>query len=210
MRLTKEMKSNLINIIVNKTQSPSGLKLEKLADEVQQWIFDTNPLFKDFLKTYYENSPYTFREHIYVLHKGDRMAGIYLIAPRPLLTKILNDNSYNFFIKEGMEVQEDFKPLYDKLIQLAKEQYEYNETIKNLSDTIMSCTTDTALADMYPDFVKYFNKAGICTKAKASLPAKLGLPQALEKFGLQLESSKKESEPETVQEELVSLGHKVD
>lgn len=50
---------------------------------------------------------------------------------------------------------------------------------------------------MYPDFVQYFNAAGI-TKAPAtkSLPVTFGLPDALAKFGLEL----KPTEPEETEE----------
>ena len=70
--------------------------------------------------------------------------------------------------------------------------------LNNLAIIVNSCTTDTQLADMYPDFVQYFNAAGI-TKAPAtkSLPATFGLPDALAKFGLNLSGSEKPTKDST-------------
>ncbi len=50
---------------------------------------------------------------------------------------------------------------------------------------------------MYPDFVQYFNAAGITkTPATKALPATFGLPDVLAKFGLTLSSSPKPEETE--------------
>lgn len=68
----------------------------------------------------------------------------------------------------------------------------------NLAITVNSCVTDTQLAEMYPDFVQYFNSAGITkTPATKALPATFGLPDVLAKFGLELSSS---PEPEETEE----------
>ena len=67
----------------------------------------------------------------------------------------------------------------------------------NLAITVNSCVTNTQLAEMYPDFVQYFNSAGITkTPATKALPATFGLPDALAKFGLELSSSPKPEETE--------------
>lgn len=203
MRLTKAMKDSLLNIIQNKTKHPFKVQEDAITQELQEYIYKKEPVFKQYLDLY-EQPPFNkFRECIRL--NDDWTTSIYLIVPTDsyLRSLIGQKNSWNrilFPIKEknpDYVIDPDFKPIHDKLTQLAKDCEEYEDVFDNLAITINSCTTDTQLAEMYPDFVQYFNAAGITkTLATKQLPATFGLPDALTKFGLELSSSPEPEEPE--------------
>ena len=152
----------------------------------------------------YVDPPYSrYREKIEI--NGYYTYSIYVAAPSAGYLKKLIGQKPSYYCQEfpvkdknpDYVVDPDFEPIYNKLTQFAKECEEYEDVFDKLAITINSCTTDTQLADMYPDFVQYFNAAGI-TKAPAtkSLPATFGLPDALSKFGLELSSSPEPKETE--------------
>lgn len=204
MRLTKQMKNNLLNIIKNKTKHPFKVQEESITQELQEYIFKKEPVFKQYLDLYEEPPFNRFREGIYV--NSDWSTTIYLIVPsdtylRKLIGQAKGWGKLLFPVKDknpDYVLDPDFEPIYNKLTQLAKDCEEYDNVFDNLAITINNCTTDTQLAEMYPDFVQYFNAAGITkTPATKALPATFGLPDALAKFGLALSSS---SEPEETEE----------
>lgn len=203
MRLTKQMKNNLLNIIQNKTKHPFKVQEDSITKELQEYIYKKEPVFKQYLDLYVEPPFNRFRESIHL--NSDWSTTIYLIVPsdsylRNIVGQAKGWGKILFPVKDknpDYVMEPDFEPIYDKLTQLAKDCKEYEDVFDNLAITINSCTTDTQLAEMYPDFVQYFNSAGI-TKAPAtkSLPATFGLPDVLAKFGLELSSSPKPEETE--------------
>ena len=203
MRLTKAMKNNLLNIIQNKTKHPFKVQEEAITQELQEYIFKKEPVFKQYLDSYVEPPYPRYREKIEI--NGRYWYSIYAVAPsheyvKNLIGQRLNYYCTEFPVKEknpDYVIDPDFKPVYDKLTQFAKDCEEYEDVMNNLAITVNSCVTDTQLAEMYPDFVQYFNAAGITkTPATKALPATFGLPDALAKFGLELSSSPKPEEPE--------------
>ena len=203
MRLTKQMKNNLLNIIQNKTKHPFKVQEEPITQELQEYIFKKEPVFKQYLDSYVEPPYPRYREKIEI--NGRYWYSIYAVAPsheyvKNLIGQRLSYYCTEFPVKEknpDYVIDPDFKPVYDKLTQFAKDCEEYEDVMNNLAITVNSCVTDTQLAEMYPDFVQYFNAAGITkTPATKSLPATFGLPDALAKFGLELSSSPKPEEPE--------------
>lgn len=201
MRLTKQMKDNLLNIIQNKTKHPFKVQEDSITKELQEYIYKKEPVFKQYLDLY-EQPPFNrFREGIHV--NSDWSTTIYPIVPsnsylQDLVGQAKGWGKIVFPVKDknpDYEVDPDFESIYNKLTQLAKDCKEYEDVLDNLAITIHSCTTDTQLADMYPDFVQYFNAAGITkTPATKSLPATFGLPDALSKFGLNLSGSEEPTE----------------
>lgn len=204
MRLTKQMKNNLLNIIQNKTKHPFKVQEESITQELQEYIFKKEPVFKQYLNSYVEPPYLRYREKIEI--NGRYWYSIYVVAPsheyvKNLIGQRLSYYCTEFPVKEknpDYVIDPDFKPVYDKLTKFAEECEEYKNVMDNLAITVNSCVTDTQLAEMYPDFVQYFNAAGITkTPATKALPATFGLPDALAKFGLALSSS---SEPEETEE----------
>lgn len=204
MRLTKAMKDNLLNIIQNKTKHPFKVQEEAIIQELQQYIFKKEPVFKQYLDSYVEPPYPRYREKIEI--NGRYWYSIYAVAPsheyvKNLIGQRLSYYCTEFPVKEknpDYVIDPDFKPVYDKLTQFAKDCEEYEDVMNNLAITVNSCVTDTQLAEMYPDFVQYFNAAGITkTPATKALPATFGLPDALAKFGLNLSGSEKPTEDST-------------
>lgn len=203
MRLTKAMKDSLLNIIQNKTKHPFKVQEEAITQELQEYIFKKEPVFKQYLDSYIEPPYPRYREKIEI--NGRYWYSIYAVAPsheyvKNLIGQRLSYYCTEFPVKEknpDYVIDPDFKPVYDKLTQFAKDCEEYEDVMNNLAITVNSCVTDTQLAEMYPDFVQYFNAAGITkTPATKALPATFGLPDALAKFGLELSSSPEPEEPE--------------
>lgn len=198
------MKNNLLNIIQNKTKHPFKVQEESITQELQEYIFKKEPVFKQYLNSYVEPPYSRYREKIEI--NGRYWYSIYVVAPsheyvKNLIGQRLSYYCTEFPVKEknpDYVIDPDFKPVYDKLTKFAEECEEYKNVMDNLAITVNSCVTDTQLAEMYPDFVQYFNSAGITkTPATKALPATFGLPDALAKFGLALSSS---SEPEETEE----------
>lgn len=203
MRLTKQMKNNLLNIIQNKTKHPFKVQEDSITKELQEYIYKKEPVFKQYLDLYEEPPFNRFREGIHL--NSDWSTTIYLIVPsdsylQNLVGQAKGWGKILFPVKDknpDYVLDPDFEPIYNKLTQLAKDCEEYDNVFDNLAITINNCTTDTQLAEMYPDFVQYFNAAGITkTPATKSLPATFGLPDALSKFGLELSSSPEPKETE--------------
>lgn len=204
MRLTKQMKNNLLNIIQNQTKHPFKVQEGTITQELQDYIYKKEPVFKQYLDLYVDPPYSRYREKIEI--NGYYSFSIYITAPSAGYVKKLIGQKPSYYCQEfpvkdknpDYVVDPDFEPIYNKLTQFAKECEEYEDVFDKLAITINSCTTDTQLADMYPDFVQYFNAAGI-TKAPATkaLPATFGLPDALAKFGLNLSGSEKSTEDST-------------
>lgn len=198
MRLTKQMKSSLLNIIQNKTKHPFKIHEDAITQELQEYIYKKEPIFKQYLDLYVDPPYSRYREKIEI--NGYYTYSIYVAAPSAGYLKKLIGQKPSYYCSEfpvkdknpDYVVDPDFEPIHDKLTQLAKDCEEYEDVFDNLAITINSCTTDTQLADMYPDFVQYFNTAGITkTSATKALPATFGLPDALTKFGLKLKQTEK-------------------
>lgn len=203
MRLTKAMKDSLFTIIRNKTKHPFKVQEDSITKELQEYIYKKEPVFKEYLDLYVEPPYSRYRESIEI--NGYYTQSVFIIAPsnaylKSLIGQVVNYYSTEFPVRQknpNYAMDPDFKPIYDKLEAFAKECTEYDMLMNNLAITIHSCTTDTQLAEMYPDFVQYFNTAGITkTSATKALPATFGLPDALSKFGLELSSSPESKETE--------------
>ena len=203
MRLTKQMKNDLLRVIQNQTKHPFKVQEDSITQELQEYIYKKEPVFKQYLDLYVEPPYPRYREKIEI--NGYYSYSIYVAAPSANYLKNLIGQKLSYYYAEfpvkdknpDYVIDPDFKPIYDKLTQFAKDCEEYEDVFDNLAITINSCTTDTQLADMYPDFVQYFNAAGITkTPATKQLPATFGLPDALAKFGLELSSSPESKETE--------------
>lgn len=209
MRLTKEMRSNLFNIIENKTKHPFKVQEDSVTKELQDYIYKKEPVFKQYLDLYEEPPYQKFRQSIHL--NDDWTTSIHLIVPTEsyLQSLIGQKNGWSrilFPVKDknlNYSMDPDFKPIYDKLTQLAKDCKEYEDLLSNLAITINNCTTDKQLADMYPDFIKYFNAAGIVVQTQKQLPAKLGLPESLVKFGLVLETKEEKESKQKALEDVI-------
>lgn len=202
MRLTVAMKEALFNIIKNQTQHPFTDKKEvELQNKLAELILSKNPAYASYIEAYKNKDYLAYTANLIVRSsKGYEAFRLYVknLPHLEYLYEIFEkQHSYYCIIENTTKIfNKDFEPIIKEILSLAEEVQEYLDTLDNLKHTINSCTTDKQLAEMYPEFIKYFNKAGIVQKANKQLPSVLGLPQSLTKFGLVLESQKESIEEE--------------
>lgn len=202
MRLTIAMKESLFNIIKNQTQNPFTDKKEvELEDRLAELILSKNPAYAHYIEAYKNKDYLTYTDKLIVRSsKGNEVFRLYVknLPHSGYLYEIVEKPRYYYCIIENNTVilDKDFEPLIKEILALAEEVQEYLDALDNLKCTINSCNTDKQLSEMYPEFIKYFNKAGIVQKANKQVPSVLGLPQSLTKFGLVLESQKESIEEE--------------
>lgn len=206
MRLTKDMKDNLINIIENKLTPPINSEhIKQWQERLQDIIYDVCiPEFKKLTETY------EYATRIRITHWGYRHFDLTPFFPTyytVAFEEMFGKNSYQL---HHFKIEDSKVPAFTELVTeiFAKdEEYkEFSDVLRNLKATIRSCSTDKQLATMYPEFVQYFNKAGIVQKAVANLPSVYGLPDALAKYGLNLAKTKEEM-AEEIQEETKETIH---
>lgn len=189
MRLTRYMKENLYNIIKNQTKNPiTGIENECTA-KLQEWVFKhCEPCVKEFYDLYglYERHSICFYKHQY--------KNLTVIVPcYKWFTSIHNPKAIatnNYKSDRWEEVEKahpDLAEICDKYQEGIALEQEYLEHLKNVREIIFNCNTDKQLSEVFPEFVQFFNKAGIIHKTTPNLPAKLGLTEALCKYGLKLE-----------------------
>lgn len=203
MRLTRLMKDNLFTIIKNKTTSPLEPIIDSLIGEIQEAIYKSEPVFKQFIDKY-GISAY-MREKVYVhgIQHAKEYHAINLFLPKTSLIAKFNKENHATNIIRFDNLSDFAKEPLIKLMEAIDNNVEYQKTLDNLETTIDSCSTDKQLADMYPDFIKYFNAAGIVVQAQKQLPAKLGLPESLVKFGLVLETKEEKESKQKALEEVI-------
>lgn len=193
MRLTKQMKKDLLNIIISKTKSPLSTIHEECNEELQQWVYDhTEPCFKEFDTTYGSVVRDLLNFSYYI---GSRYIYTSLNVRVPSYSWFSSaNNPYRLIAYNQFEVTDSRKnyPDLDKILTKfengIEQEKEYQKHLSDVESIINSCTTDTRLAEVFPEFVQFFNKAGITEKVTTNLPAKLGLPEALCKYGFKLET----------------------
>lgn len=189
MRLTKYMKENLYTIIKNQTKNPITDIENECVVKLQEWVFNhCEPCVKEFHNVYglYERHSIYFYNHQYK----------YLTVLVPCYKWFTSDKNSNAIAtnnyksdkwKEVEKAHPDLAEICDKYQEGLKLEQEYLEHLKNVKEIIFNCNTDKQLSEVFPEFVQFFNKAGIVHYAKPNLPTKLGLPEALCKYGLKLE-----------------------
>lgn len=204
MRLTKYMKEELYNIIKNQTKNPLIDVEEECKTLLQEWVFNRcEPCAKEFHETYglYE------RHHIDFTDRNYNYKYLTVIVPSYRWFTSPEKNS-NFLVtnryhspewEKVKEKQPELAEICDKFHEGIELEKEYFEHLNNVKVIIFNCNTDKQLSEVFPEFVQFFNKAGIVQKATPQLPAKLGLPEALCKYGFKLETV--ESVEEQIREE---------
>lgn len=204
MRLTKAMKDSLFTIIKNKTTSPfTSLDESTFQKELQEIIYEEFPVLKQYIDTFGECS--AFKHALWFT--SENYVNTYLrINLYVNLPDIYNAGAYHFLLKpENLHLQDDYRTkiinitlenldkfkdryteVFTKILNKFTELEQYRKTLDELNVIIDSFTTDTALAQAYPEFEQFFLQAGITNKPKKALPSVTGLPDVLTKYGVKL------------------------
>lgn len=201
MRLTKYMKEDLYNIIKNQTKDPLIDIEEECKTLLQEWVFNhCEPYVREFHNNYglYDHHYINFSERYYnALSVLVPSYNWFTSGNNP--HKLLTNNYHLPEWKQVAEKHPELAEICDKFYEGLQIQKEYLEHLANVKTIIFNCNTDKQLSEVFPEFVQFFNKAGIVQKATPNLPAKLGLPEALCKYGFKLETV--ESVEEQIREE---------
>lgn len=203
MRLTKQMKSDLFNVIKNKTTRPFGDTFKsKYKEELQKLINKQEPIFAKYYETYgysYGVQYYLYfgvdngrwsnglRDHLLInLPAVDDQMKL-LLDPEALEDHINRKEVIYTVCSETLNYfKDEYRPLLSEILEEFLKYEEYYRVLNELHDIIQTFSTDTALVQAYPEFEQYFIQAGITNKPKRALPSVTGLPNVLEKYGVKL------------------------
>lgn len=183
MRLTNKMKENLVHVITCTLTFPQTVKeIEKELDTLMDSIMpkDVKEFYKKYPSLEYRES---FFYHISSsMHPEYTFNKSYPVPEKGLLC-----------IDFTKEIFKDDSDTVIKIKQFIHEKYkqykEWQDARRLLYRTIMQFNTDKQLLDTYPEFAKYFEKAGIATCTK-NLPALTGVTTVLKKYGFNEEPDK--------------------
>lgn len=167
MRLTKDMKSALVRVIVSTLTFPQTVK--EIQKEFNELVEQSLPKdMRKFRKKYptallcanldWQNSE---------LHPNHRF------------NESVCTGNYNFFREILAQPEHPFTIWHTAKM---KQMEEWRTMVNELNNTIHQFTTDKQLRETYPEFQQYFNKAGI-TPSISKLPALTGVTTSLKKYG---------------------------
>ncbi|HHE3643416.1 TPA: hypothetical protein ACPDSY_001261 [Pasteurella multocida] len=189
MRLNKDHKSRIINKIVNLTKSPLTKQAETLTARLQEWVYNNcDPCFKQYQELYKgsyhtdylycksKNSDTTFRLRVCIPNNG-------------WLERKLDTNKIYIYVSAS-DWDSSNDPELDAIVQdfikVCDEESEYEKDIENLKTIINNAKTDTELLTMLPELETHIKQVCIPIEKVKQLPATMGLPGNLTRWGLEL------------------------
>ena len=121
MRLTKQMKNDLLRVIQNQTKHPFKVQEDSITQELQEYIYKKEPVFKQYLDLYVDPPYPRYREKVEI--NGYYSYSIYVAAPsanylKNLVGQKLSYYSTEFPVKDknpDYVIDPDFEPIYNKL-----------------------------------------------------------------------------------------------
>lgn len=167
MRLTKDMKSSLVRVIVSTLTFPQTVdEIQKEFDELveQSLPDDIRKLRKKRPTALLRDSLGWTQSH---LHPDHHFNDSYTTG------------NYNFFCETLADPKHPFTVWHTAKMQ---QMEDWRTMVRDLSNTIHQFTTDNQLRETYPEFQPYFNKAGI-TPSISKLPVLTGVITTLKKYG---------------------------
>lgn len=189
MRLNKDHKSRIINKIVNLTKSPLTKQAETLTARLQEWVYNNSaPCFKQYQELYRgsyhndylyyksKNSDTTFRLRVYIPDSG-------------WLAQKLNSNKIYIFVSDpdwDSSNDPELDAIVKDFIEVCGREVEYRKDIENLKTIINNAKTDTELLAMLPELETHIKQVCIPIEKVKQLPATMGLPGNLTRWGLEL------------------------
>ncbi|HHE3633610.1 TPA: hypothetical protein ACPD28_000508 [Pasteurella multocida] len=185
MRLNKGHKNSILTRIKNQTKPPFKAKADELKKRFQEWVYTkADPCFKQYQELY-KGSIHT----MYISEKGLYCSGMTNLEVRVPVGSWIKDQIGTYGIDlSGWKPTNDsvLNAIVDDFAKACKEQKQYENDIENLKTIINNCSTDTQLLDMFPEFKNIID--GVCVRQETvkQLPATMGLPQNLERWGVRL------------------------
>ncbi|XWY20073.1 hypothetical protein ACNGTO_03185 [Bisgaard Taxon 45] len=185
MRLSKEHKNSILTRIKNQTKPPFEAKADELKKRFQEWVYTkADPCFKQYQELY-RGSIHTMN----ISEKGWYCSGVMRLGVKVPVGGWVKDQigTYCIDLSEWKPSNDSvLNTIVDDFAKACEEQKQYENDIENLKTIINNCSTDTQLLDMFPEFKSIIE--GVCVKQETvkQLPATMGLPQNLERWGVRL------------------------
>ncbi|MFC1088037.1 Nmad5 family putative nucleotide modification protein [Pasteurella multocida] len=185
MRLNKGHKSSILTRIKNQTKPPFKTKADELKKRFQEWVYTkADPCFKQYQELY-KGSIHT----MYISEKGLYCSGVTRLEVRVPVGSWVKDQigTYGISLSEWKPTNDSvLNAIVDDFAKACKEQKQYENDIENLKTIINNCSTDTQLLEMFPEFKNIIDEVCVRQEAVKQLPATMGLPQSLERWGVRL------------------------
>ncbi|MFC1025200.1 Nmad5 family putative nucleotide modification protein [Pasteurella multocida] len=185
MRLNKGHKNSILTRIKNQTKPPFKTKADELKKRFQAWVYTkADPCFKQYQELY-KGSIHT----MYISEKGWYCSGVMRLEVRVPVGSWVKDQigTYSIDLSEWKPTNDSvLNAIVDDFAKACKEQKQYENDIENLKTIINNCSTDTQLLDMFPEFKNIIDEVCVRQEAVKQLPATMGLPQNLERWGVRL------------------------
>ncbi|MFC1105916.1 Nmad5 family putative nucleotide modification protein [Pasteurella multocida] len=185
MRLNKGHKSSILTRIKNQTKPPFKTKADELKKRFQEWVYTkADPCFKQYQELY-KGSIHT----MYISEKALYCSGVTRLEVRVPVGSWVKDQigTYGISLSEWKPTNDSvLNAIVDDFAKACKEQKQYENDIENLKTIINNCSTDTQLLEMFPEFKNIIDEVCVRQEAVKQLPATMGLPQSLERWGVRL------------------------
>ncbi|MFC1018818.1 Nmad5 family putative nucleotide modification protein [Pasteurella multocida] len=185
MRLNKGHKNSILTRIKNQTKPPFKAKADELKKRFQEWVYTkADPCFKQYQELY-KGSIHT----MYISEKGLYCSGVTNLEVRVPVGSWVKDQigTYGISLSEWKPTNDSvLNAIVDDFAKACKEQKQYENDIENLKTVINNCSTDTQLLEMFPEFKNIIDEVCVRREAVKQLPATMGLPQSLERWGMKL------------------------
>lgn len=193
MKLNKGHKNSILTRITNQTKPPFGVKAEELEKRFQKWVYSkADPCFKQYQELY-GGSIYT--EHM--SKNGRYNSGVMCLDVRVPNDRWLENQigRYTIVLSRWEPSNDDvLNAIVDDFAKACKEQEQYEKDIENLKTIINNCSTDTQLLGVFPEFKNIIDEVCVTPKTTKQLPATMGLPQNLERWGVKLNEENNSSD----------------
>lgn len=167
MRLTKDMKSSLVHVIVSTLTFPQTV--EEIQKEFNELVEKSLP---EDVRKFRKKYPTALHRDRLDLHKSK-------LHPDHSFNDSVCTGNYSFFREILAQPEHPFTIWHTAKM---KQMEEWRTMVNDLTNTIHQFTTDKQLRETYPEFQQYFNKAGI-TPSISKLPALTGVTTSLKKYG---------------------------
>lgn len=167
MRLTKDMKSSLVHVIISTLTFPQTV--EEIQKEFNELVEQSLP---EDVRKFRKKYPTALLRDSLDRHKCK-------LHPDHSFNDSVCTGNYNFFREILAQPEHPFTIWHTAKM---KQMEEWRTMVNDLTNTIHQFTTDKQLRETYPEFQQYFNKAGI-TPSISKLPALTGVTTSLKKYG---------------------------
>ncbi|HDR1114495.1 TPA: hypothetical protein QB298_000170 [Pasteurella multocida] len=185
MRLNKEHKNLILIRIVNQTISPLTEKIDELEKRFQEWVYSkADPCFKQYQELYGGSFHKAYMSKNGYCHTGALFISVK--APNDTWLKSQIGDYYISLSRWKPSDDSVLNAIVDDFAKTCEKQEQYEKDLENLGTIVNNCPTDTQLLEMFPEFKSIISGVCVSKNVAKQLPATVGLPKNLERWGMKL------------------------